>query len=76
MPSAVIGAGVRAGLIPTERCIALLAAVRDGRLIARPSFFQLSAVRKARASGTPLHLIAHEDVLVFTKPPANQPTPH
>jgi hypothetical protein len=68
LPSAVIGAGVRAGLVPTERCIALLAAVRNGRLVARPSFFQLSAVRKARAAGTPLHLIAHEDVLVFTKP--------
>ena len=71
LPSAVIGAGVRAGLIPTERCVALLAAVRDGRLVARPSFFQLQPVRKARAAGTPLHLIAHEDVLVFTKP---QPT--
>ena len=72
LPSAVIGAGVRAGLVPTERCIALLAAVRDGRLVARPSFFQLSAVRKARAAGTPLHLIAHEDVLVFTKPPSSR----
>jgi modification methylase len=68
LPSAVIGAGLRAGLVPTERCIALLAAIRNGRLVARPSFFQLAAVRKARAAGTPLHLIAHEDVLVFTKP--------
>jgi hypothetical protein len=68
LPSAVIGAGLRASLIPTERCIALLAAVRDGHLVARPSFFQLAAVRKARAAGTPLHLIAHEDVLIFTKP--------
>ncbi len=68
LPSAVIGAGVRAGLIPTERCVALLAAVRDGQLVARPSFFQLQSVRKARAAGTPMHLIAHEDVLIFTKP--------
>ncbi len=36
-------------------------------LVARPSFFQLQAVRKARAAGTPMHLIAHEDVIVFTK---------
>ncbi|WP_439709526.1 hypothetical protein [Micromonospora aurantiaca (nom. illeg.)] len=36
-------------------------------LVARPSFFQLQAVRKAQAAGTPMHLIAHEDVLVFTK---------
>jgi modification methylase len=68
LPSAVIGAGVRAGLVPTERCVALLAAVRDGQLVARPSFFQLQAVRKARTAGTPLHLIAHEDVLIFVKP--------
>jgi modification methylase len=65
LPSAVIGAGLRAGLTPVDRCVALLAAVRDGGLVARPSFFQLHAVRKARAAGTPMHLIAHEDVLVF-----------
>jgi hypothetical protein len=68
LPSAVVGAGVAAGLVPVERCVALLAAVRDGRLVARPSFFQLSAVRKARAAGVPMHLIAHEDVLVLAKP--------
>ncbi|MFY1652818.1 TRM11 family SAM-dependent methyltransferase [Solwaraspora sp. WMMB762] len=68
LPSAVIGAGVAAGLVPVERCVALLAAVRGGRLIARPSFFQLSAVRKARQAGVPMHLIAHEDVLVLAKP--------
>jgi modification methylase len=65
LPSAVIGAGVRAGLTPVDRCVALLAAVRDGALVARPSFFQLQAVRKARAAGIPMHLITHEDVLVF-----------
>ncbi|WKU03447.1 TRM11 family methyltransferase [Micromonospora sp. HUAS LYJ1] len=69
LPSAVIAAGVRAGLTPTERCVALLAAVRDGHLVARPSFFQLQAVRRARAVGTPLHLITHEDVLIFRRPP-------
>ncbi|MBB4738325.1 DNA modification methylase [Actinoplanes octamycinicus] len=68
LPSAVIGAGLRAGLIPVDRCVALLAAVRDGGLVARPSFFQLQAVRKARTAGAPMHLIAHEDVLVFQAP--------
>jgi hypothetical protein len=68
LPSAVIAAGVAAGLTPVERCIALLAAVRDGRLLARPSFFQLQQVRKARALGVPMHLIAHEDVIVLAKP--------
>ncbi|MBF9132753.1 site-specific DNA-methyltransferase [Plantactinospora sp. S1510] len=67
LPSAVIAAGLRAGLVPIERCVALLAAVRDGHLVARPSFFQLQQVRKARSSGVPMHLIAHEDVLIFAK---------
>ena len=67
LPSAVIAAGQRAGLVPIERCVALLAAVRDGQLVARPSFFQLQQVRKARAGGVPMHLIAHEDVLVFRR---------
>ncbi|MGW3606886.1 DNA methyltransferase [Micromonospora sp. NPDC005161] len=65
LPSAVIGAGIRAGLTPVDRCVALLAAVRSGHLVARPSFFQLQQVRRARTAGTPMHLIAHEDVLVF-----------
>ncbi|MDG4795067.1 DNA methyltransferase [Micromonospora sp. WMMD1082] len=68
LPSAVIAAGTRAGLVPTERCVALLAAVRDGRLVARPSFFQLQQVRRARNTGTPMHLITHEDVLIFQRP--------
>ncbi|MGK5741486.1 TRM11 family SAM-dependent methyltransferase [Micromonospora sp. URMC 103] len=75
LPSAVIAAGLRAGLAPTERCVALLAAVRDGHLIARPSFFQLQQVRKARTAGTPLHLITHEDVLIFRQPRTNPDAP-
>ncbi|MFI7650335.1 TRM11 family SAM-dependent methyltransferase [Micromonospora sp. NPDC049460] len=74
LPSAVIAAGVRAGLVPTERCVALLAAVRDGQLVARPSFFQLQAVRKARTADTPLHLITHEDVLIFRRPQPDDPS--
>jgi hypothetical protein len=68
LPSAVLAAGQAAGLIPTERCVALLAGVRDGRLIARPSFFQMKHVRDARRQGIPLVVVQHEDVLVFTRP--------
>ncbi|WP_329618581.1 hypothetical protein [Streptomyces sp. S465] len=68
LPSAVLAAGQAAGLIPEERCVALLAGIRDGRLIARPSFFQLKNVRDARRQGIPLHLVQHEDVLIFTRP--------
>jgi modification methylase len=64
-PSAVVAAGQRAGLVPVERCVALLAGIRGGQLIPRPSFFQLDNTRKARARGEPLHLIVHEDVLIL-----------
>jgi SAM-dependent methyltransferase len=71
LPSAVLAAGQAAGLIPTERCVALLAGVRDSRLIARPSFFQMKYVRDARRQGIPLAVVQHEDVLVFTRPGQN-----
>jgi hypothetical protein len=69
LPSAVAAAGIAAGLVPVERCVALLAALRDGRLVPRPSFFQLQQVRRARTAGIPMHLITHEDVLVLHRPP-------
>ena len=56
-----------AGLVPYERNVALLAGLRDERLVPRVSFFQLEHVRKARAAGTPLLAIAHEDLLVLRK---------
>ncbi|MFE9004341.1 TRM11 family SAM-dependent methyltransferase [Streptomyces sp. NPDC007875] len=68
LPSGVLATGQAAGLVPAERCVALLAGIRDGRLIDRPSFFQLKNVRDARRQGIPLHLVQHEDVLVFTRP--------
>lgn len=48
--------------------VALLCAVRDGGLIARPSFWQTSQLRHARSRGIPQHLVCHEDVLVFVRP--------
>jgi modification methylase len=68
LPSAVVGAGVAAGFIAFDRCVALLAGVRGGRLVVRPSFFQLQQVRNAVAKGISQQLIAHEDVLVLRKP--------
>jgi modification methylase len=56
------------GLILYERNAALLVRLREDRLVPRPSFFQLDRVRKARARGVPLRIIAHEDVLVFRRP--------
>ena len=54
-----------AGFAYLQHVIALHAAVRDGDLLARPSFWQLTQTRKARQRGEPAHLIAHEDVLAF-----------
>jgi hypothetical protein len=68
------GATVRlahqAGFRYLQHVVALLAGVRDGGLVARPSFWQLTQLRGAQARGHPLHLVAHEDVLVFAKPEA------
>jgi modification methylase len=67
-PSALLRAGERAGLVVFERNVALLVGLQGDRLVGRPSFFQLDRVRKARAQGVPLRVIAHEDVLVFRLP--------
>ncbi|MEV0701022.1 DNA methyltransferase [Saccharopolyspora sp. NPDC050389] len=68
-PSLTLDAAINAGLEPVQRCIALLAGVRDGRLVPRTSFFQLDYIRKLRAHGVPARAIAHEDVLVLRRPP-------
>ncbi len=73
LPSAVLAAGQAAGLTPTERCVALLAGIRDNRLVPRPSFFQMKNTRDARRTGIPLSVIQHEDVLVFTRPDTRPP---
>jgi len=65
----------QAGFQYLQHVVALLAAVRDGRLHARPSFWQLTQTRKARARGEPAHLVVHEAVLVFVRPPSSAPTP-
>jgi hypothetical protein len=66
LPGQIIDAAIAAGLQPVDRCVALLAAVRDdGRLQPRHSFWQLAVTRQARRRRIPLHVIAHEDVLTF-----------
>ncbi|WP_051362612.1 TRM11 family SAM-dependent methyltransferase [Amycolatopsis thermoflava] len=65
LPAQILACGQAAGLIPTERNVALLARAAETDLIARGSFFQRDFIRKQREAGLPLHLIAHEDVVVF-----------
>jgi DNA modification methylase len=56
-----------AGFAYIGHVIALHAAIRDGDLAARPSYWQVTQVRHARRRGEPAHLVAHEDVTVFVK---------
>ena len=72
-PGQLTRAAEAAGLVAYERNVALLVGLRDDRLVGRPSFFQLDRVRKARARGIPLRIIAHEDVLAFRRPPDPRP---
>ncbi|MEV6608874.1 DNA methyltransferase [Kutzneria sp. NPDC051319] len=65
LPAQILACGRQAGLIPVERCVALLARAAEHDLVGRGSFFQRDFIRKRREAGLPLHLIAHEDVLVF-----------
>src|SRR5207248_8174613 len=64
-PSLTLDAAISAGLDPVQRCVGLLAGLRDGKLVPRSSFFQLDYVRKLRDRGVPAWVIAHEDVLVL-----------
>jgi modification methylase len=65
LPGAMVRVGENAGLVLYERNVALLAGLRDDRLVPRSSFFALEQVRKARAAGIPRLVTAHEDFLVF-----------
>jgi tRNA1(Val) A37 N6-methylase TrmN6 len=75
LPSQILACGIHAGLIPVERCAALLARLADEGLVARGSFFQRDLITKQRTNGLPLHLITHEDVLVFRTKPSGSPSP-
>jgi modification methylase len=82
--AATVQLAEQAGFGYLQHVLALRAAVRDSQLHARPSFWQLTQTRKARARGEPAHLVVHEDVLVFARrglaaptlpPRARQPGP-
>jgi len=75
LPGQVTRAAQQAGLHQLERNVALLAGLRGERLVGRASFFQIDNTRKYRAAGLPIHVVAHEDILVFQQPtsPASPP---
>lgn len=65
LPGALARVGEDAGFVLFERNVALLAALKEDRLVPRTSFFALDQARKARARGLPRSVVAHEDFLVF-----------
>ncbi|QDY09462.1 DNA methylase [Micromonospora sp. HM134] len=67
LPGELLAVARSVGLLPVQRCAAMLAAVRDGRIVHRANMFGLLAVRRARDEGIPVHLVAHEDVLVLRR---------
>ncbi|MEV0903086.1 DNA methyltransferase [Actinoplanes sp. NPDC049802] len=67
LPGELLTAARAASLEPVQRCAAMLAAVREGQIVHRANMFGLIAVRRSRAAGIPVHLVAHEDVLVLRR---------
>ncbi|MEU1984422.1 DNA methyltransferase [Nocardia sp. NPDC019395] len=67
LPTHITTCGTLAGLTTVERCVALLGRLADDDLIARSSFFQRDFIVKNRRGGLPVHLIAHEDVIVLQR---------
>jgi modification methylase len=65
LPGQIIGAAHDAGLNLAARRVALHAAVRDGKLVPRHTFWQLLVAKASRAKGIPVALIQHDDVAVF-----------
>ena len=59
LPTPVIEAGIAAGLVPVERCVALTAGLRGSRLVTRAS------LAERRAAAGPIALTAHHEVLIF-----------
>ena len=65
LPGQTIKLARDAGLALANRHVALLCGLRGGELVSRSSFFQ---IQHQRAGAIPrMLLIAHEDVLVFSK---------
>lgn len=64
-----------AGLVYWQHIVALLATVTEDALRPRPSLWQLLNLRHALARGERTHLVCHEDILVFRKPPASHTNP-
>lgn len=65
LPGQIIAAARDAGLELAARRVAVHAALRNGRLVPRHTFWQLQTARASRANGIPISLIQHDDVSIL-----------
>ncbi len=73
LPGAILDLATHAGLLRADRAVALLTGLRGTRLVPRTTFFALHNTRTARDAGTPLHAVAHEDVLLLRRQDGSDP---
>ena len=69
LPGQIVRAAVCVGFEFVQDRRASHAAVRDGRLLARHSFFQLHVTRQTRVKGRPALLPQHDYVAILRRPP-------
>jgi modification methylase len=69
LPGQIVQAAVAVGFEFVQDRRASHAAARDGRLLARHSFFQLHVTRQTRAKGRPALLPQHDYVAILRRPP-------
>jgi hypothetical protein len=67
LPSAVLDAATAAGLVPIDRCVAMVAPIRSGRIGARKPIIGRRAA-DGPADGHPTASVAHHTVLVLRAP--------
>jgi len=78
LPTLITDTLARAGMLPVQRCVALLAGIRDGELVTRTSRYHRVTVARARAAGSRWHLPCTQEIIIATpgRRPGHAPTPH
>ena len=73
LPGQILRAAVGVGFEFVQDRKASHAAARDGRLLARHSFYQLHVTRQTRAKGRPALLPQHDYIAILRRPPDADP---
>ena len=69
LPALITDTLDRAGMLPVQRCVALLAGIRDDELVTRASRYHRVTVARARAAGAHWHLPCTQEI-ILARPPA------